>query len=182
MPRFWVGLVWRLLLDSFSSGMRPSFQGGFYVGLAITLMVAFYLVWLWQPQRQIGRHTDGLLRGIERKNWTRVAGFIAADYRDQWNNDRTLLLARLPEVFGDVRDIRIQPKVDSVSSGGDRGVWRGRVTVDGDASEVTQVIKQRINSLATPFELEWRRTSVKPWDWKLVHVGNPELEIPPGIY
>jgi hypothetical protein len=30
----------------------------------------------------------------------------------------------------------------------------------------------------TPFELRWRHESWKPWDWKLVEVHNPELEVP----
>jgi hypothetical protein len=40
------------------------------------------------------------------------------------------------------------------------------------------LLKERVNSLATPFELVWRRVSAKPWDWKLVHVSNSTLEIP----
>jgi hypothetical protein len=48
----------------------------------------------------------------------------------------------------------------------------------GEAGELTAAIQERVNSLGTPFELEWRRNSAKPWDWKLVRVGNPSLEIP----
>jgi hypothetical protein len=40
------------------------------------------------------------------------------------------------------------------------------------------VVKERVNSLTTPFELQWRHISRKPWDWKLVRVSNPELDIP----
>jgi hypothetical protein len=53
-----------------------------------------------------------------------------------------------------------------------------RISVEGDDSEVMAEIKQRINSLTTPFKLQWRRQSAKPWDWKLVHVSNRELQIP----
>ena len=35
-----------------------------------------------------------------------------------------------------------------------------------------------ILATAAPFELEWRRQSAKPWDWKLVRVSNASLEIP----
>jgi len=33
-------------------------------------------------------------------------------------------------------------------------------------------------SLGAPFELQWRRISGKPWDWKLIRVSNPELQLP----
>ncbi|HEY1583637.1 MAG TPA: hypothetical protein VGF73_11125 [Chthoniobacterales bacterium] len=39
-----------------------------------------------------------------------------------------------------------------------------------------------VNSLTTPFELRWRRESWKPWDWKLVEVRNPGLELPARAY
>ena len=43
------------------------------------------------------------------------------------------------------------------------------------------MMNERQNSLSTPFELQWRHVSGKPWDWKLVRVSNPELEIPAGF-
>ncbi len=39
------------------------------------------------------------------------------------------------------------------------------------------MIKQRVNHLPEPFVLEWRRISARPWDWKLVRVSNPALEL-----
>jgi hypothetical protein len=35
-----------------------------------------------------------------------------------------------------------------------------------------------VNSLESPFEFEWKRGATWPWDWKLVAVRNPALEIP----
>ena len=40
------------------------------------------------------------------------------------------------------------------------------------------LVKERVSSLTTPFDLEWRRMSAKPWDWKLVRVSNAELALP----
>jgi hypothetical protein len=44
-----------------------------------------------------------------------------------------------------------------------------------------EVLDERINKLPTPFELEWRRFSGKPWDWKLERVINPGFEIPADV-
>ncbi len=49
-------------------------------------------------------------------------------------------------------------------------------------SDVMELLEERLNSLPTPFGLEWRRLSGKPWDWKLVRVSNPSLEIPADSY
>jgi hypothetical protein len=44
------------------------------------------------------------------------------------------------------------------------------------------LLDERVNSLPAPFELEWRRLSGQPWDWKLVRVGNSAFEIPADVY
>jgi hypothetical protein len=63
------------------------------------------------------------------------------------------------------------------------GFWRARVELAGkDAgAEVTPEIIRRVNGLTTPFELRWRQGSWKPWNWKLVEVRNPGLEVPAGF-
>ena len=43
--------------------------------------------------------------------------------------------------------------------------------------EFSDYIQTRVNSLDTPFEFEWQRGATWPWDWKLVSVRNPALEI-----
>ena len=67
----------------------------------------------------------------------------------------------------------------SVQTDGRRGYWRATIMVDGrDDNEVMAVLKERVNHLQSPFELEWQHMSGKPWDWKLVAVRNPALTIP----
>lgn len=61
------------------------------------------------------------------------------------------------------------------------GLWRGRIAIDSDDAEFVALANERINSFKTLFELRWRHASRKSWDWKLVGVGNPELEIPVGF-
>jgi hypothetical protein len=65
-----------------------------------------------------------------------------------------------------------------IDNGGRVGLWRSRILIEDDDSGFGAVVKERVNSLTTPFELQWRHISGKPWDWKLVRVSNPELEIP----
>jgi len=160
--------------------MRVEFRTGWFAGLVLTLTIGLYCVWLWQPHRQVDRHTKNLLHDIEQRNWSRVADLIGTDYADQWGNDRALVLERMRLVLGYSHHLRLKA-IDpnrKIDNGGRVGLWRSRILIEDDDSGFGAVVKERVNSLTTPFELQWRHISRKPWDWKLVRVSNPELEIP----
>ncbi len=136
------------------------------------------LIWLWRPERQVRRHTESFLKAIEHKNWAAAADFIGSAYQDQWGEDRTRVLERMREGFRYVRGVRINASNPTVRIENRRAIWSGKIMIDGDEGEGMVLLKERVNSLATPFELEWRRLSARPWDWKLVRVSNSALEIP----
>jgi hypothetical protein len=161
--------------------MAKSVPGGFYAGLLIVLIIGLFLSWSWQSERQVSGHTNDLLRAIEHKKWSRVNDLIAGEYTDQWGDDRTLMLERLREAFRYVRDVKIRFANPSITTEHRRGIWRAKITIDADSGEVGAMVEQRVNSLNTPFELEWRGASGKPWDWKLLHVSNSELELETGF-
>jgi hypothetical protein len=159
----------------------PSLRNGFFAGLGIALLLGIYLLWLWRPERQVRRHAQHLFEAIQERSWTRLAEFIAPDFDDQWGDDRAGLLERMREVLWYVRVMRISASDASVQMQHRRAVWTGKITIEGDEGEVTAEIKARVNSLAMPFELEWRHVSAKPWDWKLTSVRNPSLEVPADL-
>lgn len=168
-----------------NSSARPArvpvnmrFRRAFHSGLVLAFVVGILLVWLWQPERQLRRHSENLLRAIEHKDWARFASFIGGDYQDQWGNDRALVLQRTREVFRYIRAAQLKTGPATIGSVERQGYWQAKITVDGDNGEVMALMKERINGLGAPFRLEWRRESAKPWDWKLIRVSNPELIIP----
>jgi hypothetical protein len=158
--------------------MRNWFRDGFYVGLSVALLVTIYLMWLWQPERQIRRHTANLFHALEQKNWTRVTNFIADDYRDQWGDDRAILLERTRELFRYLTNVKLMATEITIQTDDRSAMWEGKVTIDGDPGEAMMLLKERVNSTKTPFQLRWRRLSRKPWDWKLIEVRNGDLTIP----
>ena len=160
--------------------MSFTFRDGFIGGAVLAVGLGVYLTWLWRPDHQVQLHTDHFMRAIEEHDWTGVQNAVAADYGDDWGDNRERLLERMREVLQFTRHMRIQAIAPNTSVEGQHGSWIARIEVDGDESEVMAEIRQRINSLATPFELQWRRQSGKPWDWKLAHVSNRELQIPRG--
>jgi hypothetical protein len=159
-----------------------SFRGGFYGGLAIALCVGIYLFWLWQPAQQVKRHTENFLHAIEHKNWDATGDFIATDYQDQWGDNRGRVLERLREGFRYVRGPRITASNPSVRVETQRAVWSSKIALYSSDDDVMEVLDQRVNSLQSPFKLEWQHFSAKPWDWKLVRVSNPAFEIPADVY
>ena len=64
----------------------------------------------------------------------------------------------------------------SVQANKGRGSWTARITVKS-SGEFADYVQNRVNSLESPFEFEWKRGATWPWDWKLVAVRNPDLEI-----
>ena len=156
--------------------MPPNFRNGLYAGLLLAAIVGIFLARLWQPERQVQLHSAHLLAQIEKKNWSAVAAFIGNDYQDRWGDDQTVLLERLHEVFRFIGNPKILVKDAGIRTESARGFWRARITIKG-TGEFAPMIEERVNSLPAPFELEWRRGSSKPWDWKLVRVENAALEI-----
>ena len=135
-----------------------------------------YLIRLWQPERQVDLHSKHLLAQVEEKDWKAVGKFIGSDYQDRWGNDRALLLERLKEIFRAIPEARIEASDPIVHTGDGRGQWSAKITIKG-TGEFADLIEARVNALESPFEFAWQQGATWPWDWKLVSVRNPALEI-----
>lgn len=162
--------------------MPAGFRNGLYSGLSVALLTSLLLLYLWQPERQVRKHSENLFHAIEQKDWDRLGDLIAADYQDQWSHDRTRVLERLREVFRYLREVRIISSSSTIQTDKRTARWTGKIVIEADQGEIGTLIKERVNSLATPFELEWRRFSAKPWDWKLVRVSHSGLQVPAETY
>jgi hypothetical protein len=86
------------------------------------------------------------------------------------------LLERLPQVFRALGQTRIESGAADIRRGDGRGYWTSKITIQG-TGEFADFIQSRVNSLEAPFEFEWQRGATWPWDWKLIAVRNPDLEI-----
>jgi len=155
-----------------------SLRGGFYFAALLAVAIGLSLLRLWQPEQQVRKHSDHLLKAVADKNWTRFEAFLAEDYHDQWDNDRTVVLERTREVFRYLRGIHLHAIAPSIRLEPATGYWQSVIRIDGDENELMNELKTRVNTLETPFELTWRRKSSKPWDWQLVAVRNPGLSLP----
>jgi len=158
-----------------------TFRGAIIALLATALSLGLYLLWLWRPEHQVRLHTENFFHAIDGRNWDAVAEFIGADYRDEWDQDRARLLERLRDGFRWVRGSTITSSNVSVQIEPSRSIWIGRINVYSSDEGVLQLLDERVNKLPTPFELQWRHVSGRPWDWKLVRVSNPSFQIPADV-
>jgi hypothetical protein len=145
--------------------------------LILALVCGAWLLFLWQPERQVRLHSEHLVAAVEKRDWSAAGEYVASDYHDQWSNDRVSLLERLHEGLAVTRALRFTIAAEETDASRSEASWRAKITLSG-GGEYAQSIVERINSLAMPFELRWRRVSGTPWDWKLIAVSNPQLELP----
>lgn len=160
-----------------------SFRNSFYLGAISAVALGLFLIRLWQPEQQVRKHSEHLLEAIMDRDWDEFEKFIAEDYHDQWGHDRDAVLQRTRAVARYARGLQINAIAPNVRIENRAGYWRAYISIDGDKdNEVIAMMKERVNPVKTPFELEWHRKSGKPWDWQLVSVRNSELELPAGYY
>ncbi len=161
--------------------MPATFRNSFYAGLLAAVVVGIWLTGLWGAENQVRLHSEHLLRQVEKRNAPAAGDFIAADYHDAWGDDRARLVLRLRIVLRFLSGLTITASKAQTQIDLPQGTWQARVQLEG-RGEAAADITSRINGLTTPFVLDWRHESWKPWDWKLVSVTNESLEIPSGDF
>ncbi len=162
--------------------MQSTFRIGLYAGIVVAAALGLWLAQLWQEENQVRLHSEHLLRKIEARNWSVAGDFMAGDYRDDWGDDRTLVLDRLRLVLRSFSSLTITAANPQVRLDPPTGNWSAKIQIGGTGGEFAPEVVARVNSLTEPFELDWRRESWAPWDWKLIRVRNPALKISGEIY
>ena len=137
--------------------------------------LALFLLWLWQPERQVRLHTSHFLKKVQQRNWEGTQKFLAADYSDRWQHNRESAVADAREVFRQFLFVTIENRTDSCEMAGDSATTRTVIKISGSGGPVSQFVMERVNGLSGPFTFSWRKASWKPWDWVLIRVDHPGL-------
>lgn len=142
---------------------------------AALVALALFLLWLWQPERQVRLHTSHFLKKVERRNWEAAGKMMADDYRDRWEHDKEEALAGARGAFRQFMFVTVENRTDSAEIAPDSGTTRTVVKISGSGGPLAQMVMDRVNTLRNPFVFSWRHASWKPWDWELTSVDQPEL-------
>lgn len=137
-----------------------------------------FLLWLWQPERQVLLHQKNLVQAVSDRNWKRVGRFLSQDYHDRWGFNRETAPRAGAEVFRHFFSLTVRGEKAGVSVEGKSASVFSRLSMDGSGTAIALQVVVRVNQLQSPFQFEWRRASSRPWDWELVSVDQPELSIP----
>ena len=130
------------------------------------------------PERQIPRAQARLLSAIEGRDFDAMAGMLANDYRDRWQQGRATVVARSREVFGQFATLTIEREQSALRA--ESGSWflSEKLRLKGLGGPLAMAARETLNGLHQPFVMEWRRRGWKPWDWELKSVAQPEVELP----
>ncbi len=139
--------------------------------------IALRCLWLWQPERQLLLHQSSFRYAIEHRDWARVQSLIDPTYSDRWGYTRDTGIAEARQWLGQffVLTITPTPVSDQLTPGG--GQVTEQWTLGGTGSEAAPEIIDRLNHVTTPFTFQWKHNSWKPWDWTLLHIDNPTLNL-----
>ncbi len=162
--------------------MSSTFKTSFYLGAGCSIFLGIWLAQLWSAEKQVRLHNEHFLKQIEERRWSAAGDFISVNYHDDWGHDRSTVLNRLHLVLRAFTSLTITPANPQISTDPPAGWWSAKVRIAGGGSEFAPEIISRVNDLTEPFALHWRRESWRPWDWKLVKVSNPSLELSGGYY
>ena len=148
------------------------------IGSAVALVVlAGFLAWNWQPEKQAGIQTAHFLQAVERRNWEKVRAYLATNYTDRWGHDQALALEAAEQVFQQFLFLKVEHEIVSQAANRATGETRARVKISGSGGALAQIAMERVNGLREPFLFSWKRQSWKPWDWQITRIEQPELEI-----
>jgi len=143
----------------------------------VVVTIALRCLWLWQPERQLLLHEAHLRRAVERRDWARVEALIDPAYADRWGYTRATAVRDARQWLGQffVLTVTAEPAGDRLSPNG--GTVTERWKIEGTGTEAAGMVTDRVNGLQAPFVFQWKHGSWKPWDWTLIRVDNPELDL-----
>jgi hypothetical protein len=115
---------------------------------------------------------------LERRNFQDVSRLLADDYRDRWQQDKSIVIERCQQVFGQFAMLTIEHERGDLQAQGDRWALGERVRLKGLGGPIAIAAREEVNALPGRFTMIWQRRSWKPWDWELKSVEHPGLELP----
>ncbi len=143
----------------------------------VVVTIALRCLWLWQPERQLLLHQAHLRGAIEARNWGRVEALIDPAYADRWGYTRESGIREARQWLGQFFALTVTAEPAGDQWTADGGTVTERWSIDGTGAEGAEMVKENVNALHAPFVFQWRHGSWKPWDWTLVRVDNPELNL-----
>jgi hypothetical protein len=142
------------------------------------LSVGAFLAFRWQPDRQLVRRWDGFLDAFSTRRWNAVDAYLSPEYLDSWGHTRQDLQARATHALREFTHLEVRVESVSIHRTGLSATIEAVVRVRGSGSYAAENTRRAVNGVFSTTEFNWKRHSWRPWDWRLVWAGNPEIDLP----
>ncbi len=150
--------------------------------IAIVLVAwGLWLLWLWQPERQVRLHTSHFLKKVEQRDWKTVPTFMADDFSDRWGHDKASAIDDAKQVFSQFIFVTLENRTDRCDVRDHEATANTKIKISGNGSGVAQLVMERVNGLQQPFVFTWRKVGSAPWEWQLTRIDQSELNIDPNV-
>ncbi|MFV0337542.1 MAG: hypothetical protein ACK5LK_04775 [Chthoniobacterales bacterium] len=151
------------------------------IGLLIFLVgLGGFLLWNWQPQRQVQKVLQRTLSAVENKDGVDLAKEISHSYNDQWGFDRNQVVEYASQGLAQFFWITILPENIEIEIKDTTATIRCNLLFDGKGTSLAQIALDRAQALKKPFTFTLQHESKKPWDWKITSLSQPEVHIDPS--
>jgi hypothetical protein len=148
-------------------------------GASLLLAWVIFLIWLWRPEHQVRLHQRHLFAALEDRNWDRIRSLMSDNYSDRWRHDKEFVLREAREVFRQFIVLQVTGEILEVMMEEGAGDVSSTLEMKGKGGPVAEFAMSRVNALRRPWAFRWEKQSWKPWDWVLVRVDHPDLDITP---
>lgn len=142
-----------------------------------TVFITIYYIKLWQPERQIELHQKNFLIALENRNWSRVKAELSENYSDRFGHNRETVISDLREVLRPFFALTIRRQGTHLVINSDSATMTTNITITGTGTGATEWVAGEVNRLVDPWVFTWQKASFWPWDWRLVSVDNPGLNL-----
>lgn len=146
----------------------------FLLALAPVMILAGWH--LLSPTRQLRAAQRQLVEAIAAKDAAACAKLIHPDYTDPWgfsSSDWPGLLKDLRTLSPLLEINLVDPVIDAAG-----GVVDTSLQVKSSGGPASGIIAARAVELKETTRFIWKREGWQPWNWRLVSIQNPALEIP----
>jgi hypothetical protein len=147
------------------------------VASLVVVTIALRCLWLWQPERQLLLHQAHFRHAVEQRDWGRIQALLDSGYSDRWGYTRETGIQEARKWLGQFFVLTVTPGPVDDQLTPDGGTVTEQWKIDGTGAEGATLVQDALNSVQSPFLFQWKHASWKPWDWTLVRIDNPDLNL-----
>lgn len=108
---------------------------------------------------------------------------MAADYSDRWGHEKKSAIEGARTVFSQFLFLNIENRTARCETNAGQATTDTVVKISGTGGPLGQVVMERVNSLGRPFIFTWRKVGSAPWNWELIRIDHPDLNVDPsGVF